>query len=315
MCGGHDAHGGTVTVAETSPEPARRRRSATVARGMTADCGVVRRVIAVAVLGCVLAACRGDDRTTDTTGRTAPSAADATTLPLTTTAPAGTTAARTSVAGTAPSWPPAPTGCPDFTEAATASNGGPLGVTPDTLGEVSGMAVSHTNPGRLWVHNDSGDRARIYLVGEDLTIRTTVDLPDVFALDWEAMSAGPGPDGEPWLWVADTGDNLLVRPFVELHGFPEPVLGSDPPATASAGPVVTLRVRYPAGPTDVEAFAVDPRTGDGIIFAKTLDANGRSDVLRIPAASLREGGDVVAELVGSVVVTNGETGARTAASG
>jgi hypothetical protein len=62
----------------------------------------------------------------------------------------------------------------------------------------------------------------------------------------------------------------------------------------------------------VEAFAVDPRTGDGLIFAKTLDANGRSDVLRIPAASLREGGDVVAELVGSVVVTNGETGARAA---
>jgi hypothetical protein len=215
-------------------------------------------------------------------------------------------------ASTPVSWPPRPAGCPAFVEASEAAGGGPLGTTPAALGEVSGMAVSRTNPGLLWVHNDSGDQARLYLVGEDLAVRTTLDLPGVFALDWEAMSAGPGPGGEPWLWVADTGDNFLLRSFAELHGFPEPAFGATPPAQATAGGVVTLRVRYPDGPADVEAFAVDPRTGDGFLFLKTLDAAGRSDVLRVPASALREGGAVEAERAGAVAVSNGETGARAA---
>jgi hypothetical protein len=199
-----------------------------------------------------------------------------------------------------------------FTETAAGAAGGLLGTTGSALGEVSGMAASRTNPGLLWVHNDSGDAARLYLVGEDLAVRTVLDLPGVFALDWEAMAAGPGRAGEPWLWVADTGDNLLLRPFGEIHGIAEPAFGGAPPATATAGPVTTLRVRYPDGPTDVEAFAVDPRTGDGLLVTTSLGTDGRAGVLRVPADALRSGGEVTAERVAAVAVSDGDDGARAA---
>jgi hypothetical protein len=198
--------------------------------------------------------------------------------------------------------PPAPSSCPTFAEAGLAADGGPLGMTPPVLGEVSGLVASRANPGLLWVHNDSGDRARVYLVGEDLEVRTVLAVPGVFALDWEALAAGPGPGGEPWLWVADVGDNLLIRPFVELHGFPEPILPGALPASTDADRVVTLRVRYPAGPADVEAFAVDPRTGDGVLVTKTLDQAGRATVLHLPAEALRTGGDLEASVAGAVAV-------------
>ena len=36
------------------------------------------------------------------------------------------------------------------------------GTLPPTVTEASGMAISRTQPGVLWLHNDSGDKARIY---------------------------------------------------------------------------------------------------------------------------------------------------------
>jgi hypothetical protein len=202
--------------------------------------------------------------------------------------------------------PARPSSCPTFEEAGTATDGGPLGTTAAPLGEVSGLVASRANPGLLWVHNDSGDRANLYLVDEQLRIRSTVELPGVFALDWEAVSAGPGPDGRPWLWVADVGDNLLLRPFVTLHGFPEPALGPDPPPVTGPEEVVSLQVRYPDGPSDVESFAVDPRTGEGVLVTKTLDPDGRARVLRVLAESLWAGGEVDAEDVGATTASGPE---------
>ena len=42
--------------------------------------------------------------------------------------------------------------------------------TSPKITECSGLAVSRKNPGVLWVHNDSGDSARLFAVKEDGTL-------------------------------------------------------------------------------------------------------------------------------------------------
>jgi hypothetical protein len=39
-----------------------------------------------------------------------------------------------------------------------------LGTLPDELAESSGVAVSRTQPGVLWSHNDSGDGPTLYAI-------------------------------------------------------------------------------------------------------------------------------------------------------
>jgi len=46
----------------------------------------------------------------------------------------------------------------------------------NTLNEISGMAASVKNPDCFWVHNDSGDEARLYLINTDGSIVSTVNL-------------------------------------------------------------------------------------------------------------------------------------------
>jgi hypothetical protein len=78
-----------------------------------------------------------------------------------------------------------------------------------------------------------------------------------------------------YLYVADIGDNLSLRPSVAIHRFGEPsVLDGDVEELDS------LAVRYPDGPADAEAFFVDPVSGDSFIVTKA--PSGRSALLRSP---------------------------------
>ena len=96
-----------------------------------------------------------------------------------------------------------------------------LDVAP--LVEASGLAVSRTNEGVLWAHNDSGDTARVFAFGEDGGRLGTFKLVGAGATDWEDMALGPDVDdaGDPVadrdaLYVADFGDNDAVRDAVTL---------------------------------------------------------------------------------------------------
>lgn len=191
---------------------------------------------------------------------------------------------------------PVVAGCPGW---AFAFAGRPA----DPLVEISGIVGSRLIDGQWWVHNDSGDTARAFRVDDSMTITAEVDLDGVAAFDIEDIAYDPA---EGYLWLADTGDNLRIRASVALYGFPEP------PASTRVSPRV-VTITYADGlPHDVEAFLIDPLTGNGFLVAKGIQANKTSIVYRVPAAVLRTGGPAVAERVASIDVaaagTIGPTG-------
>ncbi|MCL1692470.1 MAG: hypothetical protein M3096_02190 [Actinomycetia bacterium] len=134
------------------------------------------------------------------------------------------------------------------------------------LVEASGMAASRTSPGVLWVHNDSGDGARVYAVGSDGADLGGFDIAGALAFDWEDMAAGPGSDpAQSMLFFGDIGDNFSIRSGrVTVYRVPEPDPGS---IDGSIEGAVPLEFRYPDGVYNAEALFV----GDGSIFFITKD--------------------------------------------
>lgn len=128
--------------------------------------------------------------------------------------------------------------------------------SPDLV-EASGLAASRVAPGVLWSHNDSRGTATVYAfttTGEDLG---GYDVPGAFALDWEDMSAGPGPDGEDsYLYVGDIGDNFDIRDgLVTVYRVPDEDPGDLDGAFSDSVP---FTYRYPKGSHNAEALFVDP---------------------------------------------------------
>jgi hypothetical protein len=70
------------------------------------------------------------------------------------------------------------------------------------------MAPSALHPGVMWIHNDSGDDAKLYALKlNDCSIVGELSLQGVSARDFEGLAAGVDPKGRPVLWVGDIGDN------------------------------------------------------------------------------------------------------------
>ena len=96
-----------------------------------------------------------------------------------------------------------------------------LAPLPPELREASGLAVSRTQPGVLWAHNDSGDAPTLYAITMKGVILARIAVLDAVAIDWEDIAAGPCPeDGATshCLYVADTGNNNRNRDVVNKIG-------------------------------------------------------------------------------------------------
>lgn len=132
------------------------------------------------------------------------------------------------------------------------------------------MAASRANPGVLWVHNDSGDTARVFAMNVEGTHLGIYSLTGASATDWEDMAIGPGPEaGRSYLYLGDIGDNSAVRPTVRVYRVPEPAVSpSQPPVEVSLSDVATITLQYPDGPRDAETLMVDPATADLYIVSK-----------------------------------------------
>ncbi|GAB3685552.1 hypothetical protein GCM10028814_25400 [Angustibacter aerolatus] len=150
-------------------------------------------------------------------------------------------------------------------------------IRDDRIGEQSDLVASPTHRDLLWLTNDSGDSARVFGVSPRtgrtravLTLRTD-------ARDVESLAGGTTSDGRSVLWVGDTGDNSAVRESVVLRLVDEP--GS---VRSQSTDVVSLRVRYPGGPADVEAmvWTTDHRL---LLITKEL-LGGR--VLEVPSSAV-----------------------------
>ena len=166
--------------------------------------------------------------------------------------------------------------------------------------ELSGLVLSRSQPGVLWAHNDSGDRARVFALRPNGSVLADLDVPGAEAVDWEDIAIR----GKE-LYAGDIGDNNRERSSVDVYRFAEPQV----PATGSTSPATRLTLRYPDGAHDAETLLVDPRNGQLAIITKNLGGaagvyTGRSGTLK-PAATLNLG--LGAALTGGDVSADGRT--------
>jgi hypothetical protein len=163
-----------------------------------------------------------------------------------------------------------------------------LGTLPAELNESSGLAISRSQPGVLWSHNDSGDAPTIYAFDQSGRLLATVPIAGAEAREWEDMSSGPCPASfsagasETCLYLADTGDNDRVRTSLAVYVVVEPVL--DRSVTKQpAAKARSFRYRYPAGPDDSEAIAVLP---DGDVTIVSKGRTGTIEFFRLSAENV-----------------------------
>jgi hypothetical protein len=171
-------------------------------------------------------------------------------------------------------------------------------IANDAVGEASGMAASWRHKDLLWVHNDSGDSARLFLMKQDGSHVATVTLEGVAkATDWEDMAVGPCQPASPkrvsskeaakddgsaasCVYVGDIGDNASKREQVVIHRFEEPALPEELPADITVKATEQTWFHYPDGARDAEALMVHPKTAEIYVVDKRFQ--GDSSVYRIP---------------------------------
>ncbi|MDJ0791175.1 MAG: hypothetical protein QNJ71_04705 [Acidimicrobiia bacterium] len=218
-------------------------------------------VIAVAVVAIALfIRSSGDDTTasdevgstssttTDVDSSTTPSENQTTTTPSTTTAPSEPSTTTLPVTPV----PPGIVACDLYDEILVTGS-----VASEDLVEASGLAASRTTSSVLWSHNDSRGGARLHALGLDGGDLGSYDIPGAFALDWEDIGTGPGPDGTgSYLYVGDIGDNFGIRDGLvtvfRVEDISPDALDGEFPASE---PIVYV---MPDGPFDAEALFIDP---------------------------------------------------------
>lgn len=167
-----------------------------------------------------------------------------------------------------------------------------LAELPPELRESSGLAISRSQAGVLWSHNDSGNAPLLYALDISGRLLASFQVEGISARDWEDVAAGPCPrdagatagPAPPCLYIADTGDNDRVRDDVEIGVLPEPRVGGNvsSPTVVTARPV---RLRYPTEREDTEALAVLP---EGDVVLVTKGRTGTIGFFTLPAAQVAQ---------------------------
>ena len=119
------------------------------------------------------------------------------------------------------------------------------------LTEVSGLAASHRHDDVLWAINDSGNDAVLYALdtqGKHLG-KWPVAIDN---RDWEDL-ASIWYNGDAYLLIAETGDNLRNYSEYKIHIVQEPLLDG---SQDTLDPLATLSYRYGDGQHNVEALDV-----------------------------------------------------------
>lgn len=145
--------------------------------------------------------------------------------------------------------------------------------------EASGGVLATSFPHHVWLVNDSGDNASLYLVNCK-TGKTTAKLliAGLVNVDWEELTFYVS-NNIPVLGIADVGDNLELRDFVTVYTMKEPQAGSFDTLVSSVITYVpelldSLRFTYSTGSRDVEAVFVDPISENWYFISKRESRNG-----------------------------------------
>ncbi|KPL21979.1 MAG: hypothetical protein AMJ75_08940 [Phycisphaerae bacterium SM1_79] len=143
-------------------------------------------------------------------------------------------------------------------------------VQTELIREASGIVASRKNPKVLWLHNDSGDSARVYAINFDGRLLGIYRIKEAHCRDWEDIAIGPGPEPEQdYLYIGDIGDNGAEHKSITVYRVPEPKVDPNGAlAQMQVGPANSIELVYPDGPRDAETLMVDPLNGDIYVITK-----------------------------------------------
>ena len=171
------------------------------------------------------------------------------------------------------------------------------------LGEASGIVASRSQPGVLWLHNDSGDVPRLFALAQDGALLGELAIEGAKANDWEDIAMGSGPvEGKSYLYIADIGDNEKKRDDVQIYRVQEPAFTAEGKPASTQASAVRIDVTYDDGDAhDAETLLFDPIGADLYIVGKAglFDIGAQVPVFRIAAAELA-GTTATAKRVGMV---------------
>ena len=146
------------------------------------------------------------------------------------------------------------------------------------MSETSGMAASGINNELFYVHNDSGDKSRFFVINAEGKLVNTIyytgnPLFPTGVHDCEDIAVGPGPKaGKSYIYIGDIGDNSFDRPAIIIYRIEEKEsLLNGKNTTAKATPIY---LRYPDEPKDAETLMIDPLEKLLYIVTKRGDAVG-----------------------------------------
>ena len=147
--------------------------------------------------------------------------------------------------------------------------------------ELSGVVTGGINPDVLWVHNDQNNLPRLYalnLKGETVAtyILDAFNEEGTMAGDWEDIARLPHPKGHHDLYIADFGNNAMVKKEHRLLIIEEPGINS---AKSSEVGEIEFRAIYFQYPRDYvcnsECLLVHPVSGEVFIVSKSVKEGGK----------------------------------------
>jgi hypothetical protein len=146
------------------------------------------------------------------------------------------------------------------------------------MSETSGIASSCIFKDMFYVHNDSGDESRFFMISSDGKLHRILKY-DSSPDDCEDVAVGPGPiKGKSYVYLADIGDNSSNRDAITIYRFEEK-------KTWLKDSIINLtsqklHLQYPDGPKDAETLMIDPV--DKLFYIVTK----RKDTVRIYTSPL-----------------------------
>lgn len=129
--------------------------------------------------------------------------------------------------------------------------------------EASGLTRSQRQDNLLWVINDDGAKEWVHAVNPRGARLGEFDLKKSRNKDWEDL-ASFRLDGKPYLLIADIGDNDARRKSRTLY------IVEEPKAAKKEKEKIAWQIdfKYPNGPRDAEAAAVDIENERALILSK-----------------------------------------------
>jgi hypothetical protein len=178
-------------------------------------------------------------------------------------------------------------------------------VAPGIFDEVSGIADSKTVPGNIWMQQDGGNPAELFLLSYNGTVQKRIPFKSVVNRDWEDMASGKGPiPGINYLYIAETGDNNLTSLNYSIYRFEEPSAITD-----TIKSVDKINFQYPDGPHNAEALFIS-NAKDIYIITKNDE---KSKIYKLPFPQ-NTNAIITATFVGKLSFT-GVTGAASSNDG